>query len=133
MHSRPAVARDLGQQPERGEADQERVRGGRDLEPERGLERLALRRGQPGGCVQHRPTEQLQPGVGQLHLRLGRDHPPDLDVRRRALGRVVEQRRLADPGLTRHDQGPAPPGPCLSHQRVELRQLLVPAEQDHVT
>ncbi len=99
-------------------------------QPERGLERLALRRGQRPGRLHQRDAEQLQAGVGQLRLVLGGDHPPDRDTGVR--GGVIEQRALADPRLAEDDQRAAAARPPEAHPRRELRQLAItPRERAH--
>ena len=56
--------------------------------------------------IEHRRQQLMQPGEGQLHLRLDTDgtrHPKA----RRLLDQVLEQRRLAHARLAAHHQGPA--------------------------
>jgi hypothetical protein len=54
------------------------------------------------------PAELVQPRVGELDLGLDADGPAD-PATRRAVEDVLQQRRLADPGLTAQDQHLAPP------------------------
>ena len=67
---------DVGQQGERGQADQEAVGRGAGREPERDPQRVALRRREPVEPIEQRHAELVQPGERQLHLGL---HAGDLD------------------------------------------------------
>jgi hypothetical protein len=59
---------DLGEQRERGQSDQEPVGRSAGATAEHRRERVALRNGQPVQVVQHGRAEQVQAGIGQLHL-----------------------------------------------------------------
>ena len=108
-HQRP-LRRHLRQQAEHGQAHQEPVRRRAGAEAERGPQRLALWHGQMIEPIQHRRAQLMQPGEGQLHLRLDphRAHHP---AARRLPGQVVQQRCLAHPRLTADHQHAALAGP----------------------
>ena len=96
----------LGQQAEGGQPDQEPVRRRPGAKAERRPQRVGLWVREPFQAVQHRRQQLVQPGVGQLHLRLdpGRMRYP---AARRLLAQVVQQRRLAHARFAAHHQGAA--------------------------
>ena len=123
-----AVAGRLGEQAQHGQADQEPVRRRADAEAERGPQRLLLRHRQMLGAIQQRRAQLVQPGEGQLHLRLhaGRaGHPAP----RRAPGQVLQQDGLAHARLPAHYQGPALTTPHAVHEPVQDPALGVPVGQ----
>ena len=61
---------DLGEQAQHGEADEEAVRRRSGTEAERRAQRIALRHREPLELVEHRRQQLMQPGEGELHLRL---------------------------------------------------------------
>ena len=104
----------LREQAQHGQPDQEPVRRRPGADPEHGPQRIALRTGQVPGVIQHRPAQLMQPGEGQLHLRLHARrarHPAPLLGG--LSGQVVEQDGLAHARLTADHQGAGsrPPGP----------------------
>ena len=103
MHSSGRSLGRLGEQAEHGEADQERSGAGPALRPKTIRERVALRCRQPLEPVEQRRAQLMQAGERQLHLGL---HPAARATVRSGRGRdeVLEQRRLADPGLAAQDQ-----------------------------
>ena len=108
----------LGQQAEHGEPDQEPVRRRPRAHPERGQQRIVLRLRQPIDVVQERRTELVQPGEGQLHLRLDTRrvrNPETLG----AVEQILHQRGLAHTRIAAHHQRPALPGPDGLEEPVE--------------
>ena len=85
---------------------------------ERRGQRIALRTGQAIEPVQHRRAQLVQPGEGELHLRLGAARPDDTTSRRASL-QVVQQRRLADPRLAAQDQNLALTRPGIGQQTIQ--------------
>ena len=104
-----AVAGRLGEQAEHGQADQEPVRRRAGAQAERGPQRLVLRHRQALGAIQQRGAQLVQPGEGQLHLRLhaGRaGHPAPAARPARYSSRTV----LPTPGSPRTTRArPSPP------------------------
>ena len=119
----------VGQQAERRQADQEWVRRLAVGPADHGLERCALGLGESVEPVEERYEQPVQPGEGQprLWLRPGRRDDRHLPLASPCGGRL-EQRRLADPGLSAHDERAAPLADPAYHG-VELRQLVVAAEE----
>jgi hypothetical protein len=83
--------------------DQESVRRLSSADPERCLEGLRLRRRQPLKTVEKGVAQLMNPGERKLHLRLDAGRAEDPAVGR-GVDEVVQQRRLADPGLTLHNE-----------------------------
>jgi hypothetical protein len=78
--------------------------------------------------IQQRPAQQVQPSKGQLGVSLHSrrtDHP----VPGRPRHHVLQQRRLADPGLTTDDQGLTHTALHTLHEQVELLALGAPIDQ----
>ena len=121
-HDDGPLLREGRQQAERRRADEMRLRGGGGREAERGLERRALRAGQALELAQHRAQQLVQPGEGDLDLRLDAAHAQHRD-RARRVGGVLEQRRLADPRVAAQDQDPARALAGPRHQRVDAPAL----------
>ena len=69
---------------------------------ERDSQRVFLRAGQCLEPVEHGRAQLMQPGEGELHLRLDARDPCDATLRG-PLGDVLQQRRLADPRLAAQD------------------------------
>ncbi|HYB30310.1 MAG TPA: hypothetical protein VEF89_27135 [Solirubrobacteraceae bacterium] len=88
----------LGQKIEHSETDQKPIRCGPDAQAERDLNGITLRSGQPLEAVERRPTQLLETGKRQLHVRFNADGSDHRAVRRR-LDEVLKQRRLPDPSL----------------------------------
>ena len=103
---------DRAEHAEGGRADQVPLRRRVVGEPERRAQRGGLRARQPLDRVQHRPQQLVQPGPRELEL--GVD--PARAQHERAAGgrrRVLEQRRLADPGLAAdHQHAAGSPAPA---------------------
>jgi hypothetical protein len=122
---------EVGQQREHGQPDQQRVLGRRGGQPERGPERPRLHRRQTVDPVGPRAQQQEQRRVRELGLGLD---PAAAQHRRAGLdggpGGVVEQCRLADPGLAAQHQRAAASGPGAGEQPVEELDL-GPASQQH--
>jgi hypothetical protein len=125
-----ARSRRLGEESENRERDEEPVGNWPAAEPERDVERLALRERQTLPKIQDRRTELLDSGKRELHLAFdpcGTDNSHG----RGPLHRVVEERRLADSGLAVDDERAAVAVACGLHQPVQGRSLAFPAEQLH--
>jgi hypothetical protein len=108
----------LRQQTEHGQPHQEPVRRRTGAHAERGQQRVVLRPGQPPGMAQDGATQLMQPGEGQLHLRLHARrvrHPAPLGL----VDQVAQQRRLAHARNAAQHQGPALTGTDGSEQPVE--------------
>ena len=99
-----ALGRGLGQQAEHGQPDQEAVRRRTGAQAEGRAERILLRRGNVVEPVQQRRAQLVQAGEGQLRLRLDACRP-DHPAAGRLAHQVLQQRRLADPGLPADHQG----------------------------
>jgi hypothetical protein len=68
----------------------------------------------------------MQPGDGQLHLRL-HSHGPHHQAPRGPPGQIVKQDGLAHAGLTAHHQAPALTGPYASNEPVKYATFAEPA------
>ena len=95
----------LRQQAEDRQSDEERIRRLPGAEPERDGERVALRIREALHEFEARRAQLLKRGVGELHLPLDADRAGDPEVAPR-LDRVLQQRRLADAGLSVHNATP---------------------------
>ena len=71
-------------------------------------------------AVDDRFAESLQPGVGELHLRLDAQDSTDAEVRR-VVREIVEERRLSDSRFTANHHRAAA---ALSRHAQRIRQLL---------
>ena len=118
----------LGQQPHRGQADQETVRCPALLHAEGQPQRVALGRGQGVHAGRAGPEELVQGREAELHLGLDRVHPDDLHARGRGLG-VVQQDGLADTGLASDDERAAVPVAGAGQDLVEAAAFLAASEQ----
>ena len=78
--------------------------------------------------TQQRRAQLVQAGERQLHLRFDPRGPGHPHVRRRP-GCVLEQRRLAHPGLTAHHQRPAASRPQIPEEAIERRALCLAVQQ----
>jgi hypothetical protein len=72
----------------------------------------------------------MQSPERKLRLRFDADRTQRSQIRR-GLDRVIEQRRLPDPGLPPHDQSAAFPGPGSFEQAVQHRTFILPVPEDH--
>jgi hypothetical protein len=106
-----------GQQAQDRQADEEAIRGAAVLQPERDPQGVSLRAGQCLGPVEHGRAQLMQPGEGELHLRLDARDAGDAALRC-LLGDILQQRRLADPRLAAQHLYRAPP-------RADALQLAV--------
>ena len=70
----------------------------------------------------------MQPRVRKLHLGLDADSPEDLALQR-PLSQVLQQHRLADPGLTAQHERSALASADGVHQLIDRRALALPAEE----
>jgi hypothetical protein len=125
------VRRDVGHEPQRGEADQIDVGDGfARNQGERHLEGVPLKLGEPVEPVEERQQQLVQPGEGQARLGLHRSGPehahplPTCPCRRRC-----QQGRLADTRVpANHERTAAAVNPV--DEAREPRQLLLSADQD---
>ena len=109
-------------------ATRKRSGGGAVLQPERDPQRVSLRAGQCLEPVEHRRAQLMQAGEGELHLGLDARDPGDAALRG-LLGDVLQQRRLADPGLAAQDQHRALPRADALQQAVQHLALVAAALQ----
>jgi len=122
------VTGSLRQQAQRGQTDDEAIRRLPCPQPERRGKRVALGTRQTVEPIQQRRGQLLQAGERQLHLGLDSDCPQHAELRRR-VDRVLQQCRLADPGLPSHHQGAALTPADRLEEAVERLTLTAPAEQ----
>jgi hypothetical protein len=97
-------------------------------EAERAAQGLRLRHGQPLERAEHGREERVQPGERELDLGLHAPHAEHGGVPGRG-GRVLEQRRLADPRLTPEHEHAAAPVARPGQQRIDPCTLRVAAQQ----
>ena len=115
---RPRVG-DVGKKAERGEAEQKAIRRRSLGQAEHQPQRLPLRRREMLDPLEHPGAhELLQPGQGQLHLRLDSTRPR-YPAPVRAVHNVIQQNRLPHPGLAPHHQHRAPARPNALDHSVE--------------
>ena len=119
------VLRRGGQQAQHRQPDQETIRSLPLPHPERDRQRVALRPRQLVQPSEHRHAQLVQSGERELHLRL--DAPgPDHAKAQRPASRIIQQRRLADPGLAAHDQHGAAASPRPVQYPIHRRALAAP-------
>jgi hypothetical protein len=124
---RAALAR-LGEEAEQAGRDQEAVAHGVEAQPQRAAQGRRLGRGQALEEVQARAHELVHARERQLVLGLDADAAQQRHVRG-AVGGVLEQRALADPGLAAQHERGAALAACALQQRIEGRLLrLAPDE-----
>lgn len=97
-------------------------------EAESALERPAVDVDEGREVLGQRPQQLMQSREGELTLRLDPHGASDAH-RARAVARVREQRRLADPGLSTNEQDAAAPAPRSREQAVDRGALTLPADQ----
>jgi hypothetical protein len=107
---------------QRGQPDEEPVRGRAIGEAEHDLERPPLRSRDPVQTIQERCAELVEAREAELHLRLDAGRPDDGEVRRR-LNQVLQQRRLPDAGLAAQHQSAALAPPDVPDQPVQRAAL----------
>ena len=118
----------LRHEAERREGDQEPVGAISGGKPERDAEPATLRLGQRPEPAEHRRAQLVQPGEGELHLRLDAGHAGHPETGR--LGdQMSQQFRLADPRLSPHDQDGALTASHVRDEPSQDLQLAGPAEQ----
>ena len=127
-HTSGSLLGRVGQQAQDRQGDEEAVRGGAVLQPERRPQRIALRAGQSVEPVEHRRAQLVQPGERELHLGLDARDPGDAALRG-PLGDVLQQRGLADPRLAAQDQHRALPGPDALQLTVQHLALVASTSQ----
>jgi predicted ester cyclase len=125
-----AFAGGLRQQAENRERHEKRVRRRSRAQPERDVERVALRTRQAVTERKDRRTQLLNRRERELHLALDSGAPDDSHGRR-LVDRVVEQRRLADAGLAMDDEGATVSVTGRRHQPIEGRSFAFPTQQLH--
>jgi hypothetical protein len=119
----------LCQQAEDRERQEKALRWLATLQSERHAQRILLRLRQRAELAEHRRAQLMQPGEGELHLRLHTRGSCD-PASRRPVGRVFQQRRLADARLATHDQHRALPVSGLPKEGVQ-RFALALATTEH--
>jgi hypothetical protein len=97
-------------------------------QPERGRQGTGLRAGKPLEPFEHRHARLVERGECQLDLGFHPDRARDPEIRR-LLDRRVQERRLANPRLTAHDQRPAATRAHALQQTVEHLTFGTPAAQ----
>ena len=118
----------LRQETQHGQTDQEPVRRRAGADAERGPQRIVLRPRQPVEVIEQRCAELVQPGEGQLHLRLHAHragHPTPLCP----VDQVVQQHGLAHAGVAAHHQRPALTGTNRLDEAVEHVAFAAPVRQ----
>jgi hypothetical protein len=118
----------FGEEAENREPDKKRARRLSRVEPEGDAERVSLRIGETLAQVEERRTELLQRGVVEFHLPLDACSPGDTKILAR-LDRVLEQRGLADAGVSLQNEDGAVTVPRGNQQPLERHALALPAEQ----
>jgi hypothetical protein len=127
-----AVLAPPDQQAEHRGPDREPVRHGAGPQRQRDAEGLRLRPGQPVEVGHGRPEQLGQPAERHLPLGLGAGRPqqPCPGGDRRG---VVQQRRLADPGLAGEHEHAAAAESGTGHDRVDGVPLGVPPDQHRLS
>jgi hypothetical protein len=121
---------DLREQGQRGESDEEPIRGGALTRSEDRREGVALRHGESLDVPEHRAAQLMQAAVGELHLRLdagGTGHVPPLSPGHD----VLEEGGLADARLATEHDGPAATVECIGHQLIECLAFGLTPEKGH--
>ena len=124
---RPLLSR-LGQQAQDRQSNQERIRRRPRTQPKRDTKRLPLGLRETVQKVKERGTQLLNRRERKLHLRLDPGRPGDPKPAP-SLGRVLEQRRLADARFAMHHQHAAAPAAPAVQQPVEHLALAFPVNQ----
>jgi hypothetical protein len=117
------LSRPAGEPPSRREA----ARRSPAAYPERYFESVALGSWKPLQAIKHRQAQLMNTGKRQLHLRLHSRGPNHRQIR--PVNHVVQQRRLAHPGLTAHHQRPAAARSHILHQALERLKLPLASHQ----
>ena len=126
-YERPVLRR-LGQQPEDGQSDQERVRRRRRPESKRDAKRFLLGLREAVHQFEERRAQLLSCRKWKLHLGLDPERPgdpklmPDLD-------HVLEQRGLANTRFAMHHQHTTAPAERAIQEPVEHLALTIPSKQ----
>ena len=128
MHTSGRVLGGPGQQAERPQPDQEPVGLLRRAQAERGPQRLALWRRNRLQQRQVRQQQLVQPGEAELQLRLDARHHVEAQIRVARHG-MVDQCRLADPGVAPHHQGAAQPVPHRLQHAIDRLGLAASIKQ----
>ena len=118
----------FGEETENREPDEKRARRRPAAESEGDAERVPLRIREPLEELEDRRAELLQRRVVELHISFDARGPNDAKTVAR-LDRVVEQRGLADAGVSVHDKYGAVAAPGGIQQPLEHRALTLPAQQ----
>ena len=119
---------ELGQQRQTGGVDEEALLPSAVRQPERGLQRGGLWRGQAVDEAQGGAQQLLERGERQLGLRFHPARGQHVHLAR-AGARVLEQDRLADPGLAAQRQRAAPRVAGRVEQCADEGALSVPPKQ----
>jgi hypothetical protein len=112
------VAGRLRQQAQQRQPDEEAVGRLAGPQAQRRADGRGLGIGQLGQAAEHGRAQLVQPGERQLHLGLDPHRPGDVTPLGPVLD-VVQQHRLAHPGLAPHHQDLALPGARLGQQAVQ--------------
>ena len=120
--------RNFGQKTERGQPDQETIRGIAERETERDAQRVSLRPRESVEPREHRREELVKPGEWQFHLRLDSGDLNDLETAG-LTHRMPQQSRLPDARLAAYDEHPALPPSDVLEQPVQSFELAGPAAE----
>jgi hypothetical protein len=118
----------LGEQRQRGKADQEPAGGSTDGEPEHAGEGVALRDGKPIEVIQHGCAKLMEAAVGEFHLRLDAHGPRDAPAGD-AVGEVVQQRTLTHARLAPQHCDSTPACERVGQEPVQRLALDTPSEE----
>ncbi len=118
----------FGEEAENREPDKKRAGRRSVAEPEGDAERVTLKIRKTLAELEDRRTELLQRRVVELHLPLDARSPDDAKILAR-LDRPLQQRRLADTGISVHHEDGAVTVPRGLQQPLQHRPLASPAQQ----
>lgn len=118
----------FGEEAENREPDEEWARRVSGVKSEGDAQRITLGIGKAVDELEDRRTEPLQRRVVELHLPLDTRSPNDAKILAR-LDRVLEQRGLADAGVSVHHEDGIVTAPGGIQQPLEHRALALPANQ----
>ena len=118
----------IGQQAKGRQPDEEAIRRRSEAQAERRVQRVALRAREMAESIEHVPTERLQAGERELHLRLHPGRPSD-PTSRRGRRQMFQQGALADTCLAAQHQHPALPRSDSGDELIQHLTLTPTTEQ----
>ena len=122
------ILRNFGQKTERGEPDQETIRGIAERETERDAQRVSLWPRESVEPREHRSQKLVEAGEWQLHLRLDSGDLNDLETAG-LTHHTPQQSRLPDARLAVYDQYPALSPSDVLEQPVQSIEFAGPAAE----